>query len=278
MNIVNTIKENLDGMTKSEYKVAVYCLSNLKDFAFDTLDTIAEKIDISTTSVIRFCRRLGFPGYKSFQEEVRSGFKYEPDLPDKFKRNLKNTDGNNIFSKAIEKGISCIEKTFSELPYERFYECIDILGKANRVFCFGMKESFALAHYAYTRFLTVRDNVFMLSAGYNGEIESILSLNEKDVCVVFLFHRYTKQSLKILEVLKKQNVRIILVTSPPFDTIEGKSDVLIPCYVDVDGIKNSALSPVCLADCLCNTLATVGGEKTLEYMKKSEQLFKDFIF
>ena len=97
MNIVNTIKNSLDSMTKSEYKVAVYCLSNLKNFAFDTLDIIAGKIEVSTTSVIRFCRKLGFTGYKSFQDEVRSGFKYEPDLPDKFRRNLENNSGS-LFS------------------------------------------------------------------------------------------------------------------------------------------------------------------------------------
>ncbi len=278
MNIVNTVKDSLDKMTKSEYKVAVYCLGNLKDFAFDTLDIIAEKIDTSTTSVIRFCRKMGFSGYKSFQDEVRSGFKYEPDLPDKFKRTLKNNNGNKLIVQTVEKGISCVEKTFHELPEERFYHCINVLESSKRVFCFGMKESFALAHYAYTRFLTVRDNVFMLSAGYNGEIESILSLTKNDVCIFFLFHRYTKQSLKILELLKKQGVCVILITSPPYDSVKDNTDILLPCCVDAEGIKNSSLAPVCLIDCLCNVVAVACGEKTLEHMKKSENLFKEILF
>lgn len=278
MNIVSKIKDNLEKMTKSEYKVALYCLGNLKDFAFDTLDVIAEKIETSTTSVIRFCRRMGFSGYKGFQDEVRSGFKYEPDLPDKLKRTLNNNNGDKLIAKTVENGITCIEKTFRELPEERFYDSINVLDNCKRIFCFGMKESFALAHYAYTRFLTVRNNVFMLSAGYNGEIESILSLNKNDVCIFFLFHRYTKHSLKILEMLKKQGVVVILVTSPPFDLVKDSADILLPCCVDADGIKNSSLAPVCLTDCLCNVLAVAGGEKALEYMKKSETLFKEILF
>ena len=82
-------------------------------------------------------------------------------------------------------------------------DAVSHISTAKRVFTFGMKESFALAHYAYTRLLTVRKNVCVLNAGYNGEIESILSMNKDDVCVAFVFHRYTKQALQVLDMLKK---------------------------------------------------------------------------
>ena len=40
--------------------MASYFLGHSNDFAFCTLDKIAATMDTSTTSVIRFCRRLGF--------------------------------------------------------------------------------------------------------------------------------------------------------------------------------------------------------------------------
>ena len=64
MNIIENIKNNLDNMTKSEYAVAVYCLSNLGVFAFDTLEVAAEKAETSTASVIRFCKKMGFDGLR----------------------------------------------------------------------------------------------------------------------------------------------------------------------------------------------------------------------
>lgn len=278
MDVMKIIRESTDSMTKSEYRVAVYCLNNLSTVAFDTLDILASKIGTSTTSVIRFCRRLGYSGYKDFQDEVRSGFRYEPSLPDKLKRTVEANNGDKLLIETLSQSMACIDKTFAGLSNENLYTAVNIISKAKNVYTFGMKESFALAHYAYTRFLTVRKNVHILSAGYNSEIETLLSLTKDDVCVFYLFHRYTSWAVHLLKTLKEHNIPVILITSPPYDTVEEYASVILPCYVDTNGIKNSSVAPVCLADFLCNALAVADGDKTLEIMKKSEELFKQFIF
>ena len=277
MSIVETINSLFSEMTKSEKKIASHFMENTNTFAFETLDGIAEKIGTSTTSVIRFCRRLGFSGYKPLQSEVRARVKSTLPLPAKLERVAVNNGEDIGHRKILQNVIDCIDKTFEDVSEEMICSAANIISEAKRVFCFGLKESFALAHYAYTRFLTIRSNVFMLSAVQGGEIESILSLGNDDACIFFLFHRYTNPAPKILELLKKQGVKVILVTSPPFETIEENADILFSCNVDINGIKNSAAAPICIVDCLCNSLASYD-EKTLEYLNKSEELFKEFIF
>ena len=100
-----------------------------------------------------------------------------------------------------------------------------------------------------------------------------MSSTDADVFVVFLFHRYTRQTLRILEVLKERNAQIILVTSPPVEAVARFATVLLPCQVDASGIKNSALAPICLADYLCNAVAMINAEATLQRMRQSEALF-----
>ncbi len=278
MNIIEIIKSNIGKMTKSENTVATYFLENPNQFAFETLDSIAEKINVSTTSVLRFCRKNGFDGYKAFQDEVRKGFKYQFTLPDKFKIATTSEDSDSQFPQSAINAIACIEDTFRNLPKNCISHAAEEIIKADRVFCFGLKESFALAHYAYTRFLTVRNDVYLLSAGQGSEIESLLSLRKGDVCVFYLFHRYTKQSPQILKTIKKQGAQVILITSPPYDEIEKDATILLPCYVDINGIKNSSAAPVCITDCLCNSVVSKSGCKTLDYMKQSEALFKNFTF
>lgn len=274
MNTVDKINQCFENMTKSERRVASYFLGHLNDFAFYTLDKLASEMEISTTSVIRFCRKLGFSGFKEFQETLRSEIKYQPNLPDKFHRTLDTTLNDELLSQTIQQDIRCIQQTFNNMSYESLAAALQYITNAKRVFTFGMKESYALAHYTYTRFLSVRNNVFILNAGYNGDIEPILSLTKDDVCVVFLFHRYTKQTLQILPLLKKQGAKVILITSAPYDSVEKEVSLLIPCCVDANGIKNSFVAPICLADYLCNAIAVHNGENTLLYMQQCEALFK----
>ena len=94
------------------------------------------------------------------------------------------------------------------------------------------------------------------------------------MCLVFLFHRYTRQSVKILEYLAKRECKLIVVTNPPLEQIESCADVVLPCHVECGGIKNTAVAPVMLADYLCNAVASHLGEDALAYMKESENLFR----
>ncbi len=273
MSISETIKNKLDGMTKSEYRVAMYCLGNLQTVAFDTLESLSVKATTSTTSVLRFCRRLGFAGFKDFQDAMRAELVHQPGLPEKFEKSRKNFSPKQAFMQTVEQNMQCIEKTFLGLSGEVMSDAVSRLKKAKRIFTFGMKESYALAHYAYTRFLAIRENVSVLSAGYNGEVESLLSLTEEDVCLVFLFHRYTRQTVQILDILKERKIPVILITSPPWDGVKDAATVLLPCHVD-GGIKNTSVAAVCLVDCLFNAVAMESGEEPLRYMKQSEALYR----
>jgi len=290
MNTVEKINQNLSAMTKTERDVASFFFGHLNDFAFLSLQRLSGNIGTSTTSVIRFCRRLGFAGFKEFQYALREDMKYQPGLPDKLHRTIDAAEGeeksreaagipgNELLSRTLHQDITCLEQTFRCLPRKRLDRAVELLSGAQRVFSFGMKESFALAHYSYTRFLSVRENCFLLNAGYNGEVESILALNPGDVCMVFLFHRYTKQVLELLPLIRAQGAYLILVTSEPFGAVEEYASLLLPCHVDANGIKNTAVPVICLTDYLCNAMACGGGKKALQYMQRCEDLYKSSSF
>lgn len=271
MSVTELIRAEQADMTRSERLVAIFVLEHMHDILFFTLDELARQTDVSTTSVLRFCRRLGFDGFKQFQQTVRSELKHSPDLLDKFQR---TTAGDALLAQTVQRGIGCIQQTFRELPFDLLAEAVDRLAKARRVYTFGMRESRALAEYACSRLLTVRPDVSVYQDGYGGNVESLLSVTSEDVFVVYLFHRYTRQTLQLLETLKQRQVQIILVTSPPVDAVACFATVLLPCKVDVGGIKNSALAPICLADYLCNAVAMVDMEKTEQRMQQSEKLFR----
>ena len=272
MTLMETVKGALGEMTKSERQVAAYYFANAGDFAFFTLDKMADSVETSTTSVLRFCRRLGFAGYKDFQQAVRQELHRQPDLLDKLHRTQSSDD---LLNKTLGQNMACIQNTFAAMPYDRLVDTVGLLTKARRVYTFGMKESFALAHYAYTRFGSVRPEVHLLGAGVNGEVEKLLDLTGEDVCLVYLFHRYTKQTLCVLETLKNRGIPVVLVTAAPYDQVEAFATILLPCFVDAEGIKNTAVAPICLADYLCNTMAVAGGEAAAMRMQQLEKLYKE---
>lgn len=273
MNTLEKIRNGFDTMSKTERKIASWFLGHPNDFAFYTLEKAAELTGASTTSVIRFCRSMGFSGFKTFQDSLRDDIRGQKDLPFKFHETLESSSENELLSLTIKQDLHCITETFRTLSPEILRRAVRLITDAQSICTLGMKESFSLSHYAYTRLLTVRKNVRMLDTGYNGIVEPVLSLTEHDVCIVFLFHRYTKAVLSLLPLLREQGVKILMITEEPFDEVLPMADLLIPCTVNANGIKNTHAAPVCLMDYLCSAVAMENGEKTLFYMKQTEDLF-----
>lgn len=273
MTIIEKIHTLYPEMTKSEKEISAYLFSHRDEFAKKSIKELADENGLSTTTLIRFARRLGFEGFREFKKALCSDTAISPTLTSKF-QSINFMSGDRLLSDTVNQAVKCIEDTFTCLPGRLLSDCAGKLENARRVYTFGMKESYALSHYAYTRLYTVRNDVFMLDTA-RGDAESLLNIVPDDVCMVFLFHRYTKNSVEVLKALKKTGAAIILVTSEPVLEIEDYADILIPCVVYGIGIKNTSIAPVCLLDYLCNVLAVKNPQKALERFKEIELLFEN---
>ena len=72
------LTDNFDAFTYSQKTVANYLIDNQDNVAFDTLEDLAEKIGVSTTTVIRFSRVLGYQGYSDMQKISRTTSAQKP--------------------------------------------------------------------------------------------------------------------------------------------------------------------------------------------------------
>lgn len=55
--------------TKKERLIADYVLSHFRDICFMTSTELAEAVELSHSSVMRFTKDLGFSGYTEFQKK-----------------------------------------------------------------------------------------------------------------------------------------------------------------------------------------------------------------
>jgi DNA-binding MurR/RpiR family transcriptional regulator len=273
MNIVEQIKQRLKEMTPAEKAAASYALCHFNEIAFFSLEQFAERAYTSTASVLRFCRRLSFDGFRDFQNAVRSEIQYHPDLPDKYRRLPEGEQSSmELPARILSQSMQCLQESFRLLSPQDLSLAVQRISSARRVFCWGMRESFAMAHYAYTRFHSVRGGVFLLSSG-NGDAEAILEPTPEDLCLVFVFPRYTKATLQALDLFRERSVPVLLVTSPPAEALRPFATLLLPCLVEIQGVKNSSVACVGLLDYLCNAVAVKNGKQALRHMEQCESVF-----
>ena len=97
-------------LTHSQKVVANYVDENYEDIAFSTLEELAEKIGVSTTTVIRFARALDYSGFSEMQDSIKKEIQTKGSLPDRLERAAASS-GNDLLEEAFSTDIKKIQLT-----------------------------------------------------------------------------------------------------------------------------------------------------------------------
>ena len=105
LNFSEKIADVLIALTPSQKTVANYMLEHRNAVAFITLDEIAIKIGVSTTTVIRFARMLGYSGYADMQKDIRNTIVDKVSLPERLIQSRQTTSKDQLLSDTMKNDI-----------------------------------------------------------------------------------------------------------------------------------------------------------------------------
>lgn len=266
-HIFPDIESMIMGRNDSYKKVSRFIMKNKDEILFMTLDKMASEIGVSTTTVLRFARELGFIGYKDFQMQLRNEIL---DSVTVFSPYSKLSEQTGIHSKGdlLDEIMQCeikniqvtcenISKKMIDRAQEYFWKT-----KGNIYLC-GLGSSFSLAYLAYTRFIPLKNNISVLYQDIAEIMDPLLSMSSNDMCFFFIFHRYNTRSVQILKEMYSRGVKTVVITDYPFDEIAMYCNVVLPCATDNLSPKNSLVGAIFLIDYLCAAFSFKDRQKAL---------------
>ena len=271
-NIIDKITENFDSFSRSQKTVANYVMENTNALAFHTLNDFAGLIGVSTTTVIRFARMLGFEGYTELQKSIQQGIKNKEALPERLPQST--AEHMNLFRDSFENDIANINATFEALSPQELKKAVDALATATNIYCLGLRSSFTMAYYISSHLGQLRKNVRLIqSVGMNFP-EEIINAQPGDVCIAFMFPRYSRQSANILTWFKKAGIKIVLITGQSWLELQNLADIILPCRVNGISFKNSYVAPMCRVNYLVAEVARKDYDLSLGLLKRTEEILE----
>ena len=268
---MNKISENFDMFTHSQKAVANYLMDNLDHVAFCTLEDIAARIGVSTTTVIRFSRVLGYAGFSEMQKDIQSNIKSKVALPERLDNMMVLSD-NQLLNESFANDIQNIQKTMAAQNDEDLQKVIRHISDARNVYILGMRSSFSIAHYLASRLGEIKKNVRLVQSIGMIYPEEIVGAEKGDICIAYLFPRYSKIAATIISWLKNMGVEVSLVTSLNYSAVSGYGDIILPCAISSISYKNSFAAPLCLTNYLIAALAKNNYEESRETLARTESI------
>ncbi len=264
------INECFDDLTRSQKTVAEFFLEDSDTFAFSTLEDVAMKIGVSTTTIIRFARMLGYAGYSDMQKDIQNSLMDKVSLPERLIYTTDIIEQDQLLADTMQNDIADITSTLTNISHKDLSSAIDKISNAGNVYILGMRSSFALAHYMTSRLGQIRPNVRLIQSAGMIYPEELIGCNGLDVCIAFLFPRYSKTAANLILWLRKRGVRIILFTSQNYSAIRNYGDIFLPCSVGGVSYKNSFAAPICLINYIAAAIAVLDHSRAVETLQQTE--------
>ncbi|MGL5951088.1 MAG: MurR/RpiR family transcriptional regulator [Cetobacterium sp.] len=217
-------------LTKTEKKIADFFFEKKDELFIYSSRDIADFLEISDTSIIRFVKILGFESYREFKNHIKTKAteKLKPD--EKLLKNAEILASNCLeleFLKEIEKNIQTlfrddIEKKFNDI--EKF------LKNSKKIMVVGFKSTSGISSFLGLRLGYIYSNVFTFSFNSSEVIKTIYDMEKDDVLILIAFPKYSKTYNILLDIAKEKKAKIIVITdsiaSPYYD--KGEISILAP--------------------------------------------------
>lgn len=196
-----------------EFEIYKYLLNNGEKIPYMTIRELAAEAHVSTTTILRFCKKLGCKGFSEFK------VRYRMHVETPQKRRMKHD---------VSLYFDFLERASREEFDARLDALSQVLAGARSLLFMGMGNSGVMAQYAARYFSSIgKFAVHVENPMYNLDIE-----NPED-CVVTVFSVSGEGSgiVEVAAALKRRNATVISVTNTSDSPLAKLSDHNISYYV-----------------------------------------------
>lgn len=213
-----------NSLSKAEKKVADAVQSDPEYAVLATVTDLAEKAKVGETSVIRFCRKIGFRGYHEFKLSVAQDLVNVSTYIDE--EIEEEDDWELIARKLTMNHTKLLDKTLDLIDMGTVSQAVEALAAANRVFVYGVGSSGITALDTHYRFMRIGLNVDVQRDIHILAMSAAL-VKAGDVVFGISTSGSTKDVVAATRMAKENGALIICLTSHARSPITTYADIVL---------------------------------------------------
>jgi len=275
-NPLSVIKNMYPSFHRVEKQLADFILNDPEIFITLSVSRIAERTRTACSSVIRFCKTIGYSGLKELKIKIAKNIDLDQDAI--FEAITPSDQVDKILPKVFDASINALQDTLKSIDKASFAKAVSLLAKAKRIEFYGVGTSATLAVDAYYRFMRIGFPAFVATDPHISRI-SASKLNANSVAVGISHTGRTKDTCDTLKIAKKQGAKIISITSFRKNAITKISDVeLIVSSTETRVMKeavSSRIAQIAVIDSLYVAVALRKYSNTTHNIDAITEIYKD---
>jgi len=274
------IRNAYANFSKSQKRIADYFLQNAHHASGKTIDEVAERVGVSTATIVRFARSIGFSGYRDFIMRFTSGVTEISNGVDAMPNYLDAIPGDSIgqiMGHIYATTKQSIEQTMAVSDEESIARAVTCMRKAKRIDFFGMSAGSIIAQDAQQKFLRINKISYAFSSSHI-QATATSTLTPEDVCVVISYSGETADTIRIAEISKERGACVISITKFGDNSISRLADINLFVSSPESEFRSSAtgsrISQLCIIDILYTSLVSLEYNTVKQYLDDSRKVLR----
>lgn len=212
--IILKLKSLYPDLTRSEKKIALYVSEHLSQMTYLSIGDLAGQCDVGETTILRFCKRLGFSGYYEFKQQVILQIqKNEKEIQKQLPTTL-----NRIYT--------MFNETTQLLDKKKLKTAATMIMNCQTIYMFGSGFSGLTALAAQMRFASLGYRAIAARENYLKVLYANMITN-KDLAIGFSIFGEDSSTIETVKLAKQNGTPIIVMTNHEQSTLAKLGDVVL---------------------------------------------------
>ena len=231
-------------------QIGEFVLAEPDQIALETISTLAGRIGVQPSAMIRFAKHFGFSGFSEMQQLFRGRL---IDRVSTYRARIQHAPAvkpgapAEILARFSELDQTAIRKLQGETDARQLRAAVKLLNGARIVGLVGTRRAFPVATYlAYG--LSHLGRRARLLDGLAGMLrEEALLLEPRDALIAVSFKPYADETLGVVRACRDKGVAVLAITDSAVSPLGSVSDVMLEVVdAQLEGIRSLTAS-MCLA-------------------------------
>jgi len=263
-------------LSPAEDRVAEQVLADARAAAALTISELAVAANTSETTVLRFCKRLGLPGYP----QLRLALAEESAQPRVSAAKTSDISAKDTIDDIIAKvsfvDASAVEETAQQLDRQALAAAAAAIAGAKRVDIYGIGASAIVG----TDLQQKLHRIGLMAFAWNDPhiaLTSATLLAPKDVAIGISHSGTTKETIEALEAAGKRGATTIAITNFPVSRLAATADLVLTTAARETSLRSGAtasrIAALTVVDCLYIAVA----QRHLKRARKAVEETRDAV-
>jgi DNA-binding MurR/RpiR family transcriptional regulator len=275
LTVAERMRGKFESLTRAERQLANAMLANYPVLGLGSITAVAEASGVSTPTVVRMAKKIGFDGFPEMQAALRAELEATISNPitkyDRWAENAPDTHILNRFADAITENL---RQTLRQISPEEFSAVAALLSDRRRgVYVVGGRITRSLADYFFTHMQVIRNGMTLIAANSNTWPHYVLNMRPGDVLVAFDVRRYEHGILRLAEMAASKDVTLVLFTDQWGSPAAKHAAHSFHARIEAPSAWDSSVVTLFIVEALIAAVQNATWQETKERMRTLEELF-----